>query len=86
MNYYVYAIKNKNGRIYVGLTKNIDQRLEYHNKKRVFSTKGYAPWNLFYKESCQNRIVARHREKYFKSGCGKEFLKKLCRGSSVVEQ
>ena len=86
MNYCVYAIKNKNGRIYVGLTKNINQRIEDHNKKRVFSTKGYIPWNLFYIESCQNRIEARRREKYLKSGCGKEFLKKLRRGSSVVEQ
>ena len=86
MVYSVYAIKNKNGRIYVGLTKNINQRLEDHNKGRVFSTKGYKPWNLLYSESCKNRIEARKREKSLKSGYGKEFLKNLSRGSSVVEQ
>ncbi len=77
MTYKVYAIKNKKGRIYIGLTKNINQRLKDHNSGKVFSTKGYRPWDLFYNEFCTDRIKARKREKFLKSGCGKEFLKKL---------
>ncbi|MCF7906680.1 GIY-YIG nuclease family protein [Patescibacteria group bacterium] len=86
MEHYVYAIKNKTGRIYVGLSKNLKNRLNEHNKKRVFSTKGYAPWRLFYLQKCHNRIIARKEKKRLKSGYGKEFLKQISRGSSVVEQ
>ena len=75
--YLVYALKNKSGRIYVGLTKDIDRRLNEHNSGRVFSTKGYKPWWLLYRERAVDRPAARKREKYLKSGVGKEFLKAL---------
>ena len=74
--YIVYAIKSlKDDRIYVGLTSNIEQRLDYHNSGKVFSTKGYRPWRLFHTEEFETRIEARIREKQLKSGYGKEFLK-----------
>ena len=76
MLYKVYVIKSaKDGRIYVGLSKDIEQRINDHNKGRVFSTKGYKPWSLIYVENCGDRPEARRREKYLKSGVGKEFLK-----------
>ncbi len=74
----VYALKSeKDGRIYVGLTARIEQRLKYHNSGLVFSTKGYRPWHLFYKENFKTRAEARVREKQLKSGYGKEFLKSI---------
>ena len=74
--FFVYAIKsNKDGRIYVGLTQNIESRINYHNKGWNTSTKGYIPWELIYHEPAENRIIARSREKYLKSGIGKEWLK-----------
>jgi putative endonuclease len=84
-DYYVYAIISLiDYRIYVGISNNISVRLKYHNSGKVFSTKGYRPWKLFYKEFVGNRKYAREREKYLKSGYGKEYLKsKLIRGSSV---
>ena len=75
--YYVYAIKNKENRIYVGLSKEVDRRLLDHNSGRVFSTKGYRPWDMLFIEACENRIDAREREKYYKSGIGKEYLKSI---------
>jgi putative endonuclease len=77
MAYTVYAIKSLiDSRIYVGLTENLERRLEEHNKGRTRSTKGYRPWKLIYKEEVKTRISARKLEKYYKSGCGKEILKK----------
>ena len=74
--FFVYALFNINfKRIYVGLSSNVDKRLKYHNSKKVFSTKAFVPWILFYKECCGNRKLAREREKYLKSGIGKEYLK-----------
>ena len=78
MSYIVYAIKSLiDRRIYVGLTENIERRLEEHNKGRTRSTKGFRPWVLIYKEEVKTRISARKLEKYYKSGCGKEILKKI---------
>ena len=41
------------------------------------STKAYKPFELILKEEFPTRDEARQREKYLKSGIGKEFLKKL---------
>ena len=76
--YFIYAIKSqKDGRIYVGLSSNILKRISEHNAGYVFSTKGFRPWKLIYKEEVKDRKEARIREKYFKSGFGKELLKSI---------
>ncbi|MBU2493961.1 MAG: GIY-YIG nuclease family protein [Bacteroidetes bacterium] len=76
--YYVYAIKSiSKNYIYVGMTSNLIKRLEYHNKGYEKTTKPYSPFNLIFTESFDNRIDARVKEKYLKSGIGKEFLKTL---------
>ncbi|PJA36844.1 MAG: endonuclease, partial [Candidatus Zambryskibacteria bacterium CG_4_9_14_3_um_filter_42_9] len=62
---------------YVGFSKFIDRRLKEHNSGYIFSTKGYRPWKLLYSEIVNNRNGARFREKYLKSGIGKEFLKNI---------
>jgi len=77
----VYAIKSEvDDRVYVGLTSNVNRRLSEHNSGRVFSTKGYRPWHLFYTKDCRTRIEARTLEKQLKSGYGKEFLKSIIPG------
>ena len=63
--------------IYVGLTNDLDRRLNEHNKGENRSTKAYKPFALIYKEQFNSRVEARAREKYLKSGIGKEFLKSL---------
>ncbi|WP_140937070.1 GIY-YIG nuclease family protein [Sphingobacterium lumbrici] len=78
MNYFVYAIKSeKDGRIYVGLSANPYKRLDEHNSGKTKSTKGFIPWTLIYIEEVDSRIEAREKEKYYKSGFGKEYLKAL---------
>ena len=78
MEYFVYVIQSiKDKRLYVGLSKDINTRLKDHNFGRVFSTKGYRPWKLVYKENVKDRKTARLREKYLKSGIGKEYLKSI---------
>ena len=74
----VYAIKSqRDGRIYVGFTSDIDRRLKEHNSGKTKSTKGFVPWVLIYTEEKDCRMAARAREKYLKSGIDKEFLKSL---------
>ena len=79
--YVVYALKSdRDGRIYVGLTASLGRRLKEHNLGNVFSTKGFRPWRVLYTETVGTRKAARLREKYLKSGIGKEFLKSIVPG------
>ena len=74
--HYVYALQSlKDGHLYVGISANPKARLEGHNSGMSKSTKCRRPFALFYVEKCENRQKAREREKYLKSGAGREFLK-----------
>ncbi|MCO6499727.1 MAG: GIY-YIG nuclease family protein [Vicingus serpentipes] len=74
--YKVYAISSlSKNYIYVGLTSDLDKRLLRHNRGYEKTTKPYAPFKLIYTEECSDRKLARTREKYWKSGTGKEKLK-----------
>ncbi len=76
--FYVYAIQSlKDGRIYVGMTADINKRIQQHNSGATFSTKPFIPWKLIHTEAFSNRAFARTKEKYLKSGVGKEFLKSI---------
>jgi putative endonuclease len=80
MIFSVYAIRSEvDGRIYVGMSRDVMHRVSEHNSGKVFSTKGYRPWKLLLQEEVGARHEARKREKYFKSGVGKEYLKSLPR-------
>ena len=74
----VYAIKSRiKNYIYVGMTQYLDERLLRHNSGHERTTKPYLPFKPIYTEKLPTRVAARKREKYFKSGVGKEFLKSL---------
>ena len=76
--YFVYAIKSlERNYIYVGLTDNLKRRFDQHNSGHERTTKPYAPFVLIYQVEYKTRTEARAREKYLKSGIGKEYLKSL---------
>ena len=76
--FYVYVLQSQiDGRLYKGLTQNINERLVQHNKGKTKSTKAFRPWKLLYYESFNSREEAREREKYLKSGAGREFINKI---------
>lgn len=90
MSYHVYALKSaRDGRLYVGMSQDVHKRFEDHLNGRVFSTKGYRPWELVFTEEVgPDRTQARNREKYLKSGAGKEYLRLAIttrKGESVVK-
>ena len=73
---YVYVLRStKDGRFYVGLTRNLRARLSLHNEGRVPSTKARIPLELVYWEGCLNDSDAAQREKYLKSAWGKRYIK-----------
>lgn len=78
--YLVYVIRSeKDDKNYTGITDNLERRIGQHNRGSVAtpSTKSRGPFRLVYYEKVENRREARKREKYLKSGIGREFLKKL---------
>jgi putative endonuclease len=78
MKYFVFAIRSlKDIRIYIGMSEDVQKRLQEHNSGSTKSTKGYLPLELVYVEECQDRILARSREKFYKSGSGKAALRRV---------
>ncbi|MEP2239944.1 MAG: GIY-YIG nuclease family protein [Maribacter sp.] len=74
----MYILRSEaDGRLYKGMTNNLRKRIEEHNSGKNKSTKGFLPWVLVYNEEFETRIEARVREKYFKSGIGRAYLKSI---------
>ena len=84
MSWYVYVIRSLvRPYIYVGLTKNVEERVGRHNDGRERTTRAYRPFEVVWAEEFESRVEARKREVYLKSGCGKELLKLSIRSSSL---
>lgn len=76
--YYIYILKSqKDLRFYTGMTKDIGRRLKEHNSKQVKATKSRTPFKVVYAESFATLAEARAREKFFKTGSGREFRDKI---------
>ena len=76
--YYVYIIKSlKDNRNYIGYTRDIERRLQDHNRGKSKSVKYRGPFELIYQEKYATRLEASRREKRLKSYKGGEALKKL---------
>ena len=84
--FYVYAIKSlSRNYIYVGLTNNLERRILQHNNGENRTTKSYTPFVLIHLEKFETRIEARTKEKYLKSGIGKELLKNVAQVAKLVD-
>ena len=78
MPYYVYVLHSgKDKSNYVGCTNNLKHRLSQHNSGKVFSTKNRRPLKIIYAEIYLNQQDAFAREKFLKSGWGKNYLKRV---------
>lgn len=72
----VYVLKSlKNGKRYIGFTsKSSEKRLSEHNSGSNTFTRQNGPFVLIYTEEYRTKIEAMQREKFLKSGKGREFL------------
>ncbi|MFC1613631.1 GIY-YIG nuclease family protein [Patescibacteria group bacterium] len=74
--YYTYVLLSKKDyKFYVGYSIDLRERVEEHNQGKVKSTYNRRPLILIYYEACLNKEDAIKREKYFKTGFGRRFLK-----------
>ncbi len=78
----VYVIRSETtGRRYVGQTGNLERRLAEHNTPghnlRKYTSKHAGPWTLVHDEAFESRSEAMRRERWMKSGAGRDWLDRL---------
>ena len=81
MAFFVYILESETtGRIYIGHTSDLERRLKEHNNPRVgkhrYTRKQKGPWRLIYFEEKKSRSEAMKRERFLKSGQGREWIHK----------
>jgi putative endonuclease len=73
--FYIYVLWSDSlGRYYTGSTQDIPERLRRHNAGHCLATRPGVPWRLIYQEQFPTRSEAVAREKYYKTGRGREEL------------
>ncbi|OGD62589.1 hypothetical protein A2160_06155 [Candidatus Beckwithbacteria bacterium RBG_13_42_9] len=78
MFYYTYILLSlKNNSFYIGFTSDLRKRVKQHNSGKSLATKPFRPYKLIFYEAFLNRIDAKKREVYLKSGYGKKTINKL---------
>ena len=68
-------------RLYTGSTSDIERRMRQHNSDLSISTKNRGPWELVHREDFPTRSEAVARERYLKTGAGRDELKRLAEKS-----
>jgi putative endonuclease len=74
--FYTYVlISKKDGELYIGYSADLRKRLIEHNQGMVDATRLRRSFDIVYYEACLDEAKAIKREKYFKTGFGRRFLK-----------
>jgi len=78
MAWWVYVVRSPStGKLYVGMTSRLACRLREHNNGSTRSTGSGVPWYLVHRERFEDCGSARARERFLKSGKGREYIKGL---------
>ena len=76
MHYVYILLSKKDDKLYIGYTNNLKERMEKHNAGKVQSTKNRTPFSLIYYEAYLDESDARTKEKFFKTGWGRNYINK----------
>lgn len=83
--HYVYILRSsQDGKIYYGYTNDLEKRIAFHESGKVLATMGRLPLKLIYCEAFLSEEDARARERYFKTGWGRAYIKKHLRGTLQI--
>ena len=76
--HFVYVLRSEVAdRRYIGSCADVNQRLGQHNAGISSSTKHWRPWVLVHQEAFGSRAEAMQRERYLKTGRGREELDRI---------
>ena len=83
----VYVLRSAStGKLYIGQTGDLHRRLEEHRQGVARYTRGRGPWHLVYSQGLETRSAAVSRERFLKSGQGREWLHAELIGRAVPPQ
>ena len=75
---FTYVLRSANtGQLYTGATSDLKNRLAQHNSDQSRSTKNRGPWELVYWEEFETLTQALRRERYLKTGKGRDEIKRI---------
>lgn len=63
---YILRSLTRPSQIYVGVSSDLEQRLDYHNSGRCLHSSKFKPWNIVYVEMFDNPVDAHVRERQLK--------------------
>jgi putative endonuclease len=76
--FYVYVLRSrKTGRRYIGSCEDVEDRLRHHNLGHSKATRHGVPWFLVRSENFSTRTEAASKERYYKTGRGRDELDRL---------
>ncbi len=76
-NYVVYFLRSqKDDKLYIGKTNNLDRRIAEHRQGQVSSTKARRPLILLGYETCQTEQETLELERIYKKGYKREELRR----------
>ncbi len=66
--FFVYVLRNPEGRLYIGVTGDLERRMSCHQSGQAGWTRTRGPWELVHSEQHLDRAQAMRRERALKSG------------------
>jgi putative endonuclease len=74
--FYTYVLRSRKDKdLYIGFCTDLKKRFSEHIAGKVSATQYRRPLELVYYEACTDEKKAIKREKYFKTGFGRRYLK-----------
>ena len=70
-------VSEKSGRYYIGHTKDLKERLVYHNTGKVKSTRNKGSWKVAYFEKFDSKLQANQRELEIKKKKSRKYIEYL---------
>ena len=76
MEFVVYILRSScnTSKTYIGFTSHLIQRIYWCNNGNKGHTQKFRPWAVVYVEFYQTKSEAMKREKYLKTGVGREWI------------
>jgi putative endonuclease len=83
--FFVYVLyRQKIGHFYTGQTANLSERLKQHNLGMSKSTIHGVPWRLVHSERFATRAEAMQRERFLKTGHGRDGLRQFLHDAATA--
>jgi putative endonuclease len=73
----LYVPRGNKGKRYVGITNDLNRRIREHRSNRTKGSQVFGEFTVLHTEEYTNHKSARKREKFLKSGQGREWLDKF---------